>query len=218
MLLITYNVFSSRWANAAGSLVKTAGNLNRLKLSESANFSGITIKFKPPNQVLRSNADKHVRREGNLHIARIRFSATRQWLPCTQRFFLWPSVRLAVGQKKNLCLETVVFHVEHARRCMIHFRNIYFRTAWRGSTTCLGSKISMPRFSPQKNLPSRSPSRTPLKLYNTCLSDLCIICDLSLKKETETVYFNVKSCPYLSQVIRHVPDSTKGSRRYLPSI
>ena len=69
----------------------------------------------------------------------------------------------------------------------------------------------MPRFSPQKNPPSRSPSRTPVKLYNTCLSDLCLICDLNLKKETKTVYFNVKSCPYLSQVIRHVPDSTKES-------
>ena len=41
--------------------MKTAGNLTRLKLSESANFSGITIKFKPPNQVLRSNADKQTR-------------------------------------------------------------------------------------------------------------------------------------------------------------
>ena len=73
----------------------------------------------------------------------------------------------------------------------------------------------MPRFSPEKNPPSRSPSRTPVKLCNTRLSDFCLICDLSLKKETETVYFNVKSCPYLSQVIRHVPDSTKESRRYI---
>ena len=34
-----------------GKIVKTVGSPTRLKLSESANFSGIAIKFKPPNQV-----------------------------------------------------------------------------------------------------------------------------------------------------------------------
>ena len=35
----------------AGNLMKTVGCPTRLKLSESANFNGIAIKFKPPNQV-----------------------------------------------------------------------------------------------------------------------------------------------------------------------
>jgi len=36
---------------ATGNLVKTVTFPTRLKLSESANFNRILIKFKPPNQV-----------------------------------------------------------------------------------------------------------------------------------------------------------------------
>ena len=35
----------------AGNVLKTVARPGRLKLSESANFNGIFIKFKPPNQV-----------------------------------------------------------------------------------------------------------------------------------------------------------------------
>ena len=51
MAVFSRVIFQVAYRVTTANPVKTVTSPTRLKLSESTNFSGILIKFKPPNQV-----------------------------------------------------------------------------------------------------------------------------------------------------------------------